>query len=208
MKKMVLVIAAILLVASASAHAAGQDKEYGQPFQFLKSLIDKITLIPGPAGPPGSQGEQGPQGPAGPVGPTGPPGPQGEQGPIGPAGPAGTVAGIQKVVAGTVIVNDNGTELTILRGTGFTVSLPSQTGLCIYGSSQLPCRFYLVQFNQLDQPFTSPPICTATLYGENSFQKQPVTIIVTGTDTNSLGIETGTYSEGLGFFSFSFICVQ
>lgn len=129
----------------------------------------------------------------------------GPAGPQGPAGPAGTVPGVQRVVAGTITVNDNGTDLRILRGSGFAVSLPTQTGLCFYGGSQLPCRFYLITF---DQAFASPPVCTVALYGADAFQKQPVTIIVTGTNESSAGVETGTYSEGSGYFSFSFICAQ
>jgi hypothetical protein len=108
-------------------------------------------------------------------------------------------------VAGTITVNDDGTGLGILRGSGFAVSLPTQTGFCMYGGGQLPCRFYLITF---DQAFASPPVCTVALYGSDSFQKQPVTIVVTGTNENSLGVETGTYSEGLGYFPFSFICAQ
>jgi len=199
MKKTVLTVAGILLSVTFIAYAAATGGGYYSPFHFFNNFFHWIKVIPGPPGP---QGEPGPPGPAGPAGP---PGPQGEQGPPGPQGPPGTAAGIQRVVAGTITVNDNGTELGILRGSGFTVSLPTQTGFCTYGGGQLPCRFYLITFNEA---FSVPPVCTAALYGGDSFQKQPVSIIVTGVNESSLGIQVGTYSEGLGYFPFSFICAQ
>ncbi len=75
MRKWAMVLAVFLLFVPIIIFAA--DKDYGQPFQYLKNLMDQIRLTPGP------------QGPAGPVGPTGPAGPTGPEGPAGPAGPAG-----------------------------------------------------------------------------------------------------------------------
>jgi hypothetical protein len=94
---------------------------------------------------------------------------------------------------------------TILRGRGFTVFVTPQELGCRYGGGSLPCTFYEIRFVQA---FSDPPVCTATVYGAESFQKQPVSILITGTNAEALGVETGTYSEGSGSFPFSFICVQ
>jgi hypothetical protein len=122
---------------------------------------------------------------------------------MGPQGPAGIADGIQKVVYGTVPAN-----VTEFSGRGYTgyidTSVPPS---CAYGTEEpIPCTFYRITFNQ---PFDDTPVCTATLYGGASFAGQSVSIVITGTNANSLGVETGTINrEGLSALSFSFICVQ
>jgi len=130
------------------------------------------------------------------------PGPAGRPGPPGPPGPAGSAAGIQRVLYGTVDADGE-----ILRGSGFRVQ-PYASSICTYGSSRIPCRYYEIQF---DEFFNVAPVCTATIYGGESFQLQPVSIVITGTSESLLGVETGINTPGAtsgGSVSFSFICVQ
>ena len=200
MKKMVLAIAGIFIFASFIAYAAANDRGYQNPFHFFKDFFHYIKVIPGPPGPPG---------PVGPQGPAGREGPQGLQGPTGltgPQGPPGTAAGIQSVVYGTVSA-----EGKVLQGSGFAVDIPVREPFCAYGVGIIPCRFYQIQFDQ-DHVFAKPPVCTATIYGDATFTAgQTVSIFITGTTENSLGVETGSLSETVSFpgaFPFSFICVQ
>jgi hypothetical protein len=211
MKKTVLAIAGILLSISFIAYAAANGGGYYNPFHFFGDFFQHIKLIPGPPGPPGPQGEQGPPGPAGPVGPTGPPGPQGEQGPIGPAGPqgpAGTVAGVQKIVVGTVPADGN-----VAAGLAYLV-VP-ETMSCNYGPPNgngrqptVPCTVYEITFT--GQGFTGTPVCTASLYGFESFSGRPLSIVVTpATGNNSVRVVTSTEDQLLnGSFAFTFICAQ
>ena len=87
MCKLVSVLVVILFFVPIIVYAT--DKDHGQPFQYLRNLINQMRLTPGPQGPPGPAGPAGPVGPAGEAGPAGPVGPAGEAGPAGPAGPAG-----------------------------------------------------------------------------------------------------------------------
>lgn len=200
MKKIVIAVVALCFLASVVPAGASEGK-------FLQWFIEQLKKPgpagrPGPPGPPGPAGPPGPPGPQGPEGPAGPQGPAGLQGPAGPQGPAGSAAGIQRVVYGTV--NADG---SILRGSGFRVQ-PYASSICTYGSSRIPCRYYEIQF---DEFFNVAPVCTATIYGGESFQLQPVSIVITGTSKSILGVETGINTPGEtsgGSVPFSFICVQ
>ncbi len=86
MRKLISISIVILFFVPIIVYAT--DKDYGQPFQYLRELINQIRLTPGPQGPSGPQGPIGPAGAIGPAGPAGPEGPAGPVGPIGPAGPA------------------------------------------------------------------------------------------------------------------------
>jgi hypothetical protein len=116
MKKIVLVLAALVLSVPAFAFAKDNDDDRfpsGRAFQTLQEEISLLqreikrqekqiqnlqlkpspNVIPGVQGPSGPVGPMGPAGPSGPVGAPGPAGPAGPQGPIGltgPAGPAGS----------------------------------------------------------------------------------------------------------------------
>jgi hypothetical protein len=117
MKKIVLILVALVLLVPAVAFARDNDDDRvppGRTFQVLQAEIGRlqkeisqlmmqiqnIQLKPmsqgpkgpqGPAGPAGPIGPSGSPGPAGPVGSIGPVGPVGPQGPIGLTGPAGPV---------------------------------------------------------------------------------------------------------------------
>jgi len=191
MKKTVLVLVAICFFVSVVPAAANEGR-------FLPWFIEHLKK-PGPPGPPGPTGPQGPEGPQGPAGPPGPPGPTGPQG---PQGPAGTAAGIQRVVYGTV--NADG---RILQGSEFSVQSATPS-TCSHGDSTIPCTFYMIQFRQM---FDNIPVCTATIYGAESFQRPTVSIVITGTSESALGIETGVNIPNAtsgGSVSFSFICLQ
>lgn len=103
MKKIVLILVALVLSVPAVAFARDNDDDRvppGRTFQVLQAEIGRlqteigqlmmqiqnIKLKPMSQGP---QGSQGPAGPAGPIGPSGSPGPAGPVGAIGPAGPTG-----------------------------------------------------------------------------------------------------------------------
>ena len=190
MKKTVLVVATIFLFASVMPCAANDGRFFPWIFDHLRK--------PGPPGPPGPAGPQGPHGPAGPQGPAGPTGPQ---------GPAGTTDGVQRVVYGTVPAGG-----VVPPGVGYTVI--SESYFCDYGENpsppggrlSIPCAVYIITF---DRPFNATPVCTATIYGSDSFARKPVGIIITPLDRSSVSVATGTTNqEGLGSFPFSFICVQ
>jgi hypothetical protein len=117
MKKIVLILVALVLSVPAVAFARDNDDDRvppGRTFQVLQAEIGRlqkeisqlmmqiqnIQLKPmsqgpqgpqGPAGPAGLIGPSGSPGPAGPIGAIGPAGPAGPQGPIGLTGPAGSV---------------------------------------------------------------------------------------------------------------------
>lgn len=190
MKKTVLVLVVICFFVSVVPAAANEGR-------FLPWFIEHLKK-PGPPGPPGPAGPPGPPGPAGPQGPVGPPGPQ---------GPAGTAAGIQRVVYGTV--NEEG---GILQGSEL-FSVPSaRESTCSYGYTgntiRIPCTVYTIQFVTR---FDNIPVCTATIYGPESFQRPTVSIVISRTSESDLDINTGVNIPNAtsgGSVSFSFICVQ
>lgn len=91
----------------------------------------------------------GPQGPAGPTGPSGPQGPQGLQ------GPSGLTNGISNAVSGTFSWD---TTANFLHWEGGPVSV-QLCGTSDSGNQRI--TYFWVQYN--DRPFTSYPVCTATL---------------------------------------------
>ncbi len=200
MKKIVIAVVALCFLASVVPAGASEGK-------FLQWFIEQLKKPgpagrPGPPGPPGPAGPPGPPGPQGPEGPAGPQGPAGLQGPAGPQGPAGSAAGIQRVLYGTVDADGE-----ILRGSGFSVE-SARPATCSHGGSTIPCTFYMIRF---DPSFGDVPVCTATIYGPESFARQTVSIVITGTSESLLGVETGINTPGAtsgGSVSFSFICVQ
>ncbi|HPK18697.1 MAG TPA: hypothetical protein PK814_07455, partial [Syntrophales bacterium] len=114
----------------------------------------------------------------------------------------GSAAGIQRVLYGTVDADGE-----ILRGSGFSVE-SARPATCSHGGSTIPCTFYMIRF---DPSFGDVPVCTATIYGPESFARQTVSIVITGTSESLLGVETGINTPGAtsgGSVSFSFICVQ
>ena len=194
MKKIVVALVALCFLVSVVPADANEGK-------FLQWFMEHLKK-PGPPGRPGPPGPPGPAGPQGPPGPQGPEGPAGPQGPAGPPGPGGSAAGIQRVVYGTV--NADG---SIQRGSGFSVE-SARPSTCSYGGSTIPCTFYMIQF---EQSFGDVPVCTATIYGPESFARKPVSIVITDTRVSYLEVETGVDIPNVtsgGSVPFSFFCVQ
>lgn len=85
--------------------------------------------------------------------------------------------------------------------------MPSSS-TCTFGSTSIPCASYGIYFSQ---EFADTPVCTATVYGQQSFAGAPVSIVIESVDKASLFVKTGINRPGLtsgGEVAFSLICVQ